>query len=591
LKLKALVLRVFLLLLIGFPSVVLAQSTATRVLVNSADWKDVYSGMLYANLNNYQGYFLTSTRHGTIILYSIPKGFEPVEIISSRTNPFVLNYKSILENDGYRNVDELKVGNGNLELLELLPNINKFIVIDSSYGYNSISVAPYALLGKYYVLFADQRNINQVIRAMDQRSPSEVIIYGQVARQVKNALEKYNPITINTGDRFDNNIEIVKLYQQLHTKLTGQPRKQAILTNGEFIEDSVVAGKDPVLFIGYSNVPEHVREYIKNSELQVGTLVGNELIGTATFVRRQTGLSVFVKFGQGARVPEGVVAQVEDLDRFPIPTYPLSLEIVTASINTATNNLEITYHNPGRIGAYFHPLLLSITDEEKTVVIPDESPAEYIEANSYKTTIHPLVDADSNRIELVGDNLTLEINTIYGESPKSLEQTLQKILKVERVSIFDEAEIEIIDVSYARSGSKFLIQVKNIGKVDAYVTAEIHDLDVNGELLIVGADGIVMIPVGKTTTIPIQTTMTELDVPSNPQVKVKVIYGERENALIKVKEGLYNFKYSAFDFTIVIVIVLIILLLVLILLKKKCKKCEHKNPIVRKYCKKCGEKL
>jgi hypothetical protein len=570
---------------------VLAQSQGTRVLINSADWKDVYSGMLYANLNNYQGYFLTSTRHGTIILYSIPKGPDPVEIISSRTNPYVLNYKSILENGGYNNVEELKVGNGNLELLELLPNINKFIIIDPSYGYNSISVAPYALLGKYYVLFADQRNINQVVRTMDDRSPTEVIIYGQVARQVKNALEKYNPTTINTGDRFDNNIEIVKLYQKLYTKLNGQPRRQAILTNGEFIEDSVVAGKDPVLFIGYSNVPEQVREYIKNSELQVGTLVGNELIGTATFVRRQTGLSVFVKFGQGARVPQGVVAQVEDLDRFPIPTYPLSLEIITASINTATNNLEITYHNPGRIGAYFHPLLLTITDEEKSAVIPDESPSEYIEANSYKTTIHPLVDADANKIELVGDNLTLEVNTIYGESPKSLEQTLQKIVNVERVSIFDEAEIDIIDVSYAKSGSKFLVKVKNVGTVDAYVTAEIHDLDVNGELLIVGADGILLLPVGKTITIPIQTTMTELDVPQNPQVKVKVIYGERENALIKVKEGLYDFKYAAFDFTIIIIVILIILLLLLIFLKKKCKKCDYKNPIVRKYCRKCGEKL
>jgi hypothetical protein len=588
-KLKFTLLFIALAIVLIVPSKIAAADT--RVIINSADWTDVYSALLYANLKGEQSYFITSTTHATILKYSIPTSVDGLELFSSRSQPYVVGYKTLLESDGYKNVQETRVTNGNLEIGAKLTDITKFIVIDPSYGYNSISVAPLAVQGRYYVLFANRRNINQVTNYLSGKTINELIIYGQVDREVKSALDQYNPRVINSGDRFDNNIEIVKLYETIYAAKFGQPRKQAILTNGEFIEASIVSGADPVLFIGFSNVPTQVRDYITQSPLEVGTLVGNELIGSATFIRRQTGLSVFVKFGQGSRTPTDTIAKVEDLDRFPIPRYALNLDIVSVVINTATNNLEITYQNKAPVGTYFRNILLRLNQDGVSSTIPDETESTFIGSNEFKTMTFPLVGSDNNTISITGKNITFDVTAIYGESPKSLEQTLQKTINVEKVSIFDGADIDIVDLTFQKSGSKFLVKVKNIGDVDAYTTGEIYDLYVNGEYLIFSSDAVKKISPGDTVELPITTTMAAEDVPQNQQIKVKVYYGERESVLIKLKEKTFEFKYSSPDYILYVLIVVLVFLILLFFLRKKCKKCGYKNPIVRKTCKKCGEKL
>lgn len=568
-----------------------AQTKEERVIINSQDWTDVYSGVLYANLKGYPNYFLTSPRSATLLPYQIPKTVNKITIITSRDKPFASGYKALLEIEGYKEVEEIRQANLNIELAKMLPEINKFIVIDDSYGYNSISVAPYAALGKYYVLFADRGNIGQVENFLQSRTVNEIIIYGQVDRQVKTRLEQFNPIIINTGDRFDDNIEIVKRYQTLHKQLKGEERRQAILNNGEFIESSLMSGSDPVLFIGFSNVPEQVRNYISTSNLEVGTLVGNELIGTATFIRRQTGLSVFVKFGQGSRTPQNTIAQVEDLDRFPIPRYGLNLAVVAATLNTATNNLEITYQNRAPIGTHFRAISFLLIDGTTTHTIQDDETINFVDANDYKTILYQVKDVDGNDIQLESQQLSAQITTIYGESPKSLEQTLITNVSIQRISILDEADIEIVDASYQKSGSKFLVKIKNIGAVDAYVAIEIPDVYVNGEYLIFTSSEPVMIKPGKTKTIPVSTTMENEDIIENPEVKIRALFGERETALTKQKQATFAFKFAAMDFTIYIIPLLLLILLFLILFKKKCKNCGTKNPIGKKHCKKCGHRL
>ncbi len=578
-------------LILSVSAFAVSVSAETRIIINSADWTDVYSAVLYGNLKGEQSNFLTSPRHATILPYSIPKTVDGIELISSRSSPFVVGYKAMLEADGYKNVKETRVTNGNVELAQNLTDITKFIVIDPSYGYNAISVAPLAVQGRYYVLFANRRTINQISTFLQGKTVNEIIIYGQVDREVKTALDQYSPKVINTGDRFDNNIEVVKLYQQIYTTKYGAPRKQAVLTNGEFIEQSVVSGADPVLFIGFSNVPDQVKAYISKSQLEVGTLVGNELIGSATYIRRQTGLSVFVKFGQGSRTPSNTIAQVEDLDRFPIPTYPLNIDIASAIINTATNNLEITYQNKAQIATYFKNILLKLNQDGNTSVIPDDADPTFIGPNEFKTLTYSLKDADGKTIGIVGENITLDINAIYGESPKSLEQTLQKSLSAEKVSISDGAEIEIVDVLFQKTGSKFLVKVKNIGTVDAYAAAELQDVYVNGEYLVFSTNSATRIKPESTATLVIVSTMTEADATQNPKINVKVLYGERESVLIKTKQAILELKYVTPQIMIYVLVTIIILLLVLFFLRKKCRHCGHKNPIVRKTCKKCHEKL
>ena len=139
-----------------------------RVIVNSADWHDVYSGMLYASLLGVPSNFLVSQQDGAILLYSIPTNEPNILVVSSRTQPYVVGYGPFLQGRGYDNATELVTRNANLDLATRLTNITKFIVIDPAYGYNAISAAPYAVKAGYYVLFANSRNIPDQVTAFFQ---------------------------------------------------------------------------------------------------------------------------------------------------------------------------------------------------------------------------------------------------------------------------------------------------------------------------------------------------------------------------------------------------------------------------------------
>jgi hypothetical protein len=179
------------------------------VIANSQDWRDVYSTQLYANLIGAKPFFLVSMRHSQLLLFGLPRTeADEALIISSSRLPYVLNYKKSVEAIGLK-AEELSLYSANLELANRL-DVNNFVIIDDSYGYNAVSVAPYAMVKKAYVLFADANNIDDITRFLSGRSVGEVVIYGIVDRDVVQSLDGFNPVIINKGDKFSDNVEIVK---------------------------------------------------------------------------------------------------------------------------------------------------------------------------------------------------------------------------------------------------------------------------------------------------------------------------------------------------------------------------------------------
>jgi archaellum component FlaF (FlaF/FlaG flagellin family) len=551
-----------------------------KIVSNSADWKDVYSTMLYASLIDKQpGLFLTSTKHGTILPYSIPLSSDGILVVSSRSQPYTINYKSYLESLRYNDVEEIVTNTANLDLAERLveeAQINKFIIVDDAYGYNALSAASYAVIDNYYVLFVSERNIGPIDSFLEDVDPEKVIIFGQVDEVVKTRLAPYNPETINEGDRFDNNIEMVKRYVQV------SQTAQLLMSNGEFIEASIMSGDDPVLFIGRGAVPQQVKDYVSESDFQVAVLIGNELINSATEIRRQLGLSVFVKFAQGSRTPSGPIATVEDLDKFPMPRYSLDLAIYSIVYNRATNSLWVTYKNNANIGTYLKGTI-TITNNGERKVVGDAEPV-FIDKNQYKTLTYDIV--------LEGDNITANLYTLFGEGRRSLENVLEAQLNVESIEILDAALINITDVSYDRRNAQFIVTVENIGTVDSYVSIEALDLFINGEYITVSSPEAILLKVGEKAKIPLEIELTDADIENNPIVKIKGYYGERENSLIKTVYGEYAFKFKSVDYVTYALILLIIILLLLILFgRKKCPHCGYKNSRIRKTCKNCGNHL
>jgi hypothetical protein len=579
--------RIFLFALLLMLFLVPQTLAIDRVIVNSQDWHDVFSGMLYGSLQGVPSNFLVSQKHGSILLYSISSDEDDLLVVSSRQQPYFVGYEPFLQGRGYSNAEEVITRNANLDLAERLEGISRFIIIDPVYGYNAISAAPYAVVSQSYILFADRRNIDEIVDFLDTSGATDILLFGQLDREVKEALAQYNPEIVNEGDRFANNVAMVDRYLEIN------PTRQAILTNGEFIESGMMNGEDPVVYIGRANVPETVREYITNSDIEVGILIGNELIGAATTVRRTLGISVFVKFAQGSRVPQGAIAQVEDLDRFPMPLYDVLLEITSVVYNKATRSLEVTYRNPTDLALFFRSTSIQIDDGGVLKQAADNTPI-FLDKGATKTVVYA-GDLEGNPLLLEGTNLIARIFTIFGESPTTLDRSLEAEFRIEQVEINDEAQVNITGLYYDKGKQQFMVTIENTGDVDAYVQPEIVNLLINDEFVTVAADRPYLVPAGGKVKIPIPIEMIEEDFLENPQIRVRAYYGEREIALTKVTEKSFALEFGTEGGNIVYYVVVVVLVIILLLLwlgtKKKCKQCGHKNPRGRKKCEKCGARL
>lgn len=554
-----------------------------HVLINSKDWRDVYSSSLYANLNGDNSDFIMSAKHGKIILGIVPQNSK-ILVVSSRSDPYVKGYRSTIIASGYPEVEELITRNSNLDLANRLENINKFIIIDDAYGYNALSVASYAVLSKSYVLFANEDNIDDITNFFELRTINNLIIFGNVDRVVKDNLAIYNPEIINEGDRFADNLKIIDKYIELRPSAN-----QIFLTNGEFIEDSLMSGQDPVIFIGKVNVPEQVRTYIKKSNFKVATLIGNELIGAAQYVKQQIGLPVFVKFAQGARTPTGGINQVEDLDRFPMPKYNLLMGIYEIKYNRATRNLEVTYENKVDLGTYFLTTITVRTADGE--FIDGDADINFIDKGNYKTILYDFGDSGGLDIN-EGDSLTARVYTLFGESKNSLENVLEATYNISIVNIIDDSNIEINSLVYDKSSDEFIVEITNIGDVDVFVSPEIMDLLVNEEYLNYGVEKPIKILKGETKKIRISVDkLSEQDILENDLIRVKAYYGQRETALFKISFAEFAFQYKKSSYYVYVLVVVLLLLLLLLFSKKKCKNCGHKNKRSAKRCVKCHHKF
>lgn len=528
----------------------------THIISNTENWKDVYSSMLYASLNEYQGNFLASTQHGPLLLTGIP-AVNDVVIQSSEDNPFVFNYRSTVAARGYNSVEEFEYGDFNLELLDELDDVENFIIVDGSYGYSAIAVTPYAVLTNSWVFFADRVNIAEIENAMARRNVGDVLIYGYTDREVGEAMAQYNPRIINTGNRFADNIEIVEEYKKL------EDAKQVLLSNGEFIERELMSGSHPVLFTGRENVPDEIAEYLQGSDIEVGVLIGNELINAATNIRRSAGISVMVKFAQGARAQQSGVSAVEGLDLFYLPTPSLNLEVSSVKYNRAAEQIEVTYHSTSNVPIYLQGTLTVVSDNGNERAGDEE--AIFIAPSDYKTITYP--DMKFN-----GNDLTVELYTLFGEVKGSFDRELQGSFKMEVIDVIDDCEIEVNFVKYNKQKEIFIVGIDNVGESDCYIDVELEDVEINGVTQTIGSEGSSFLKSGKSGKIEFDQRMDESDLRDNKLVDLVVYYGEREDSLVKVFRGKFDLDIDMFSgavYLIVVVLILLILLLVILWKKKR----------------------
>jgi len=317
---------IFLVVLLTYISVVNAQD---QVVINYKDWQEVYSGSLYASLKGVDFHYVVEETQGLQLYKDVLNRQKKNVLLIQGKNPVLFGYKKNLEDIGLS--VETESGDDGRETSLLLArravielNVTNFIIIDDDLGYTSIAVAPYAIITKSTVIYADRNNVDEVTDFLNSVKVDSLLLYGKTDGTIKEALSAYNPTIIDTDDKFNDNMRIMERFLRL------SPTKQVILTSGDFLEPTFFSNEFPVLLVGSSNLPDKVVEFLQDQDMKTTIVVGYELGQNAVQIRERTGLRVFLKYGQGRG------GQLYALDIYPIPSHNPKIDIREIRYNTAT---------------------------------------------------------------------------------------------------------------------------------------------------------------------------------------------------------------------------------------------------------------
>ena len=370
------------------------------------------------------------------------------------------------------------------------------------------------------MLFADSDNIDKVYKFLKARTNPEIIIYGHVDRAVREKLSEFNPEIIDHGDRFEDNLAIAAKYVTLSSP------NQVVLTNGEFIEDEIMSGREPVIFIGRDVVPEQVVEYVKANDFKAGVVIGNDLTGAAKKLKDRTNISIFIKFGQG-RQATGGMSLPETLDMFYLPRYELSLGVVSGNYNVKTKSVEIIYQNIGETGAFAKATASIFADNESVAGVGDEEPF-FIET---ETKFGRAYEADLTEWVAKAKELRAHVYLEYGENRKSLTEVVEKDIILGILEFDDRSALSATGVKYNTRLERLMLELENTGPVTCYADAEV-ELRIEGE-----PEYVRFTPtpaeIKDETVLSERIKLTPADLAENPTVWVHLRYGERPDMRIK----------------------------------------------------------
>src|SRR5665648_221885 len=93
-KSNIVLLPIFILLILSVG--IAGAQTSDQFVVNSADWVDVYSTIMYANIEGAPYYFVINEAHGLVLPQYMDKSLD-IHLIESSTVPYMSGYKATLE--------------------------------------------------------------------------------------------------------------------------------------------------------------------------------------------------------------------------------------------------------------------------------------------------------------------------------------------------------------------------------------------------------------------------------------------------------------------------------------------------------------
>jgi len=545
-KKKSLVVSILLTLIIP-----LALAEGEQVVVNSQDWRDIYSGMLFASLQKDEGNYIVNEDHGTLLKELLDQEKQTL-VIESDAQPYIRGYHTNLQAKGLTVETMVASDTLNLDLARQL-KVDGYIILDDRYSYNAVSVVTYAVMKNYYVLFARLENIDEVVDLIDNE---RIILYGYVDREVADALLEFEPLIVDQGDKFSNNLEILKMYDR------DLGDRQLILTNGAFLEPQFFTGVNPILFIGQDQAPEQTIEYIKDRDVKYATLIGYDLFDNAVNLKNKADLKIMVKFAKG------INSEQYALDIFPLPAPQYNVEIISAEYNVVSKKLEITYENMVDFPTFVLASHNILIDNQTITVVGDEN-AIFLGGNDIVTIAYDL------ELETY-DGLSVRSTILFGEDTKSLEYQKIMVRNIEIITYEDETELEIMEVFYDKTTKRFHVMIKNTGTGNLYAKPYLVGISINNKQETLTTD-VNQIPEGDTQEFLIKAKLTAEDILDNEKIIVAVRYGVRQKSLVNEKETVFDFQIRSYaTYYLVGTAIILVIIIILLLTKRRKKPRKHK---------------
>ncbi len=509
-------------LLLFIPSVAavdhLYDENPGSILINSRDWRDVYSGLLFAELIGREPLFLVSQEDALLKTELIPKTDGGVMILET-PGRYYAGLEGLVGSKGH-DATTVSAPTLNLELAENL-EVDGFVVVGDAYGYNAISVTPYAVLNERFVLFANRDNIDDVVDLLDENGGS-VMIYGVVDNEVRDELAKFNPDVIDEGSRLENNHEIVRRF------IVETEMDQAWIVSGKELVKPIFSPTSPVMFIGNTNVPPQVDTFLAENNIKALVLIGNELAPMVSqFKSRyenayETDLIVTVLIGRSPRTLGMEGDRLEAIDTFRVPIPELDIEVSDVVYNQITQTLEVTYKNTLPAPLYFRSTI--------TVGVETEGDEEsvFLSGGRSRTLSYPMNIGDP---ETAG-----KISIIYGEDRETLDSLYSIDLdSINFIDIVDSSELAIHSVVYDRLNHAIYIMIENTGEVSLFADLEL-DISIDGQQQTLFGPEVFHIMEGESREVLIRQRLTGLDLQDNEEVTARAYYSQREIALSKIVE-------------------------------------------------------
>jgi len=504
----------------------LCTFSSAHIVINSANYQDVASGVFYANvLGETSQYVYPQTNLPEAVLQVGPK--QDVTLIESEKSPILSGYENALTNNGAEIKTTLvsqEPSSFNLELAGR-SGTNKFILTDPAYSYNLVVLFPYAKAEGAYVLFADKENAGEVASFLSTHSSGVPLVYGSVDPEVTEALNGRNIqfTQIDTGDKYLDNLEIVKDYFEKY-----DAQKQVVFASGTFFDPSITDGIFPVLLTS-NTIPSDTYDFlyskVEGNELKVGVLVRGDHTSAIYDVMKKINagfdekkFSVFVKMGQTT----GSGGEVERLPVYSLPPINVDLGFEGLQYNTAKGEVELILENTGSIPTYVLSSITIYSNGEVLGVVGDQE-AQLLAKGETKGFAYPFVVEDPG--QLMGN-----ITTYYSSSPTAFEKALNAYVNLGVVDVTDASTIEVLNASYSPDADAVSVRYKNNGAEEVYFRTTIHYAsDISSSTI--EDEEVRMLAPGQSTVVRMGGLLIGADELPTLEMEATTEYGGREEFL------------------------------------------------------------